>query len=85
MKAQYVTCCVDSTAEKIDDMVYNAREITCQTFLRNADIDVEAFGYVKSGRGLRLKSDWAVSFFKSKFCGKPCYYMAHSCIEYIYC
>ena len=84
MKATYLTCCVSSTAEKIDAMVERAKEITCQTFMKRVDIDVEGFGYVKSGKGLRLKNDWAVSFWKSIYCGKPCYYMCHSCIEYIY-
>ena len=84
MKFTYLTCCVNSTAEKIDAMVEQAKEITCRLFMRNVDIAVEDFGYVKSGKGLKLKDDWAVSFFKSKYCGLPCYYMCHSAIEHIY-
>ena len=84
MKAEYLTCCVNSTAELIDNMVERAKEINVFTFIRRVNINVEDFGYVKKGKGLKLKNDWAVSFFKSIFNGQPCYYMCHSAIEYIY-
>ena len=84
MKAEYLTCCVCSSAELIDNMVEQAKEISVSTFLHRVNINVEDFGYVKRGKGLKLKSDWAVSFFKSIFNGQPCYYMQHSAIEYIY-
>lgn len=84
MKAEYLTCCVHSTAEKIDAMTEQGKEISCSTFLKNVNINVEDFGYVKSGKGLKLKDDRCVSFFKSIYEGRPCYYMCHSLIEYIY-
>ncbi len=84
MKFEYLTCCVTSTARLIDSMVESARQITCKTFLARVNIDVEAFGYVRRGAGLKLCDDWAVSFHKSIYNGKPCYYMCHSAIEYIY-
>ena len=34
--------------------------------------------------GLRLKDDWHVGYFKSTYDGKPCYYIDHSRIEYIF-
>jgi len=34
--------------------------------------------------GFHIKDDWAVSFCKSKYKGKPCYYIVHSGIEYIF-
>lgn len=84
MKANYLTCCVNSTAKLIDNMVDMAREITCKTFLRKVNISVEDFGYVRRGKGLKLQNDWAVRFYKSKYRGEPCYYMVHSAIEFIY-
>lgn len=84
MKATYLTCCVNSTARLIDNMVGIAKEITCKTFLRRADIDVESFGYVRRGKGLKLQNDWYVRFYKSRYGGKLCYYMVHSATEYIY-
>ena len=84
MKAEYLTCCVNSTAELIDNMVEQAKEISVSTFLRRVNIDVKDFGYATKGKGLRLKNDYAVRFFKSVFDGQACYYMCHSAIEYIY-
>jgi hypothetical protein len=31
-----------------------------------------------------IKDDWAVQFCKSKYSGKPCYFIRHSGIEYIF-
>jgi len=84
----YVTCCVNSTAEAINDMVERATNITYDTFKKYVDIREvsKQFGYEMDKRkGLTLKNDWAVSFYKSVFNGHPCYYMCHSMIEYIYC
>lgn len=79
----YETCCVNSTAEKIQDMVDNAIEITYRTFSKYVDIKSieQQFGY---GNYLRLKNDYHVSFHRSKYDGRLCYYMRHSGIEYIY-
>ena len=84
MKYEYLTCCVNSTAQLIDAMVDAARTITYKTFIHRVNIDVGAFGYVKHGKGLKLCNDWAVSFHKSNYNGTPCYYMQHSAIEYIF-
>ena len=83
-KATYLTCCVNSTAELIDNMIDKAREITYNTFIKRVDIDVEDFRYVKRGKGIKLKNDWHVRFYKSIFNGIPCYYMVNSAIEYVY-
>lgn len=90
MKAKYLTCCVNSTAEKINSMVEHKsnKEISYQVFIKNVDIDdvKELFSIYEWGRkkGLRLKNDWAVSFYKSIFDGKEAYYINHSAIEYIF-
>jgi len=84
MKYQYLTCCVDSTAEAIDAMTEQARQITARTFFKHvsrAEV-IDRFGY--SRMGLKPENDYAVSFWKSKYKGMPCYYMEHSRIEYIW-
>jgi hypothetical protein len=85
MKKQYLTCCVYSTAEKINNMVDNARQISFKTFMKHAELaDTEFFHIYAWGqqRGLHLKDDWAVSYYKGKYEGQPCVYMCHSAIEY---
>jgi len=82
----YITSCVHASAHKIDAMKDKAIEITYNTFRRRvgsvivAEIE-QSFGYDKH---LRLKDDWAIRFYRSKWNGKPCYVMRHSAIEYIY-
>ena len=81
---QYTTCCVNSTAELINDMTDKAKKISYQTFKKYAE-GLEDFatsmGY---GPWLLLSQDWAVSFYKSTYDGRPCVYMCHSAIEYIW-
>jgi len=45
--------------------------------------DIEA--YQQQRTDLKLRADWAVSYHKGVFEGRPCYYMDHSRIEYIFC
>ena len=81
----YLTNCVDSDAESINNMVEKARQITYKTLLRHirkAEID-SAFPCYE-GSGLHIKNDWAVSFYSSIFQGKKCVYVEHSRIEYIF-
>lgn len=89
MKAyQYETCCVNSTAAKIHAMTDAARTVTLATLARHCaglqDWAREMTYAVGAERGLHLKDDWAVSYHKSQYCGKPCFYIAHSCIEHIW-
>ena len=87
MKYQFITSCVNSTAELIDNMVDSAIDITYRTFIQYVDIQElsEMFGYVMNSRnGLTLKKDWAVSYHRSTYDGQPCYYLRHSAIEYIF-
>ena len=87
-KFNYQTSCVNSTAEAIHAMVDAARDITLATLRRHcADLDEWARGMtyaIGAERGLHLKDDWAVSYHKSTYKGRPCYYIRHSCIEYIW-
>lgn len=81
---RYLTCCVNSTAQAIDDMMDRAREIQCSTFKRRCDWKwiEESFGYSRGG--LRLHEDYCVRFFRSRYRGRKVYVMVHSAIEYIF-
>lgn len=84
----YCTNCVNSTAEKIDAMMETAKQICYNTFIRavSATEVAKIFPSYQWGRGnnLRLKNDWAVSFYKGEYENKTVYIIMHSCIEYIF-
>ena len=85
-----VTTCVYSTAELINNMVNAAREIKYETALRHlgAELLAEIFpGYTwgkGTRQGLRLKDDYHVSYYRSRFEGKPCLYVEWSGIEHVF-
>lgn len=87
---KFVTNCVGVPPEDVQaltDMIDNGRAITYQTFVRHVDLGdlPEQMGYERNARsGLTLASDWAVSYYKGTYKGRPCYYMEHSRIEYIF-
>lgn len=84
----YLTCCVDLTdGAEIQEMTDRAREITFKTFAQRCDWKAWARDHsydIGSTRGLHLKDDWHVRYYKSRFRGVPCYYIVHSAIEYIF-
>lgn len=60
------------------------REVKLSTLRRHvADLDVwaEGQGY---GRHFPLSKDWHVAYYRSRFNGRPCYYIVHSAIEYVF-
>ncbi len=81
----YATNCVNAGEVDILEMVEKARAISYTTFSRNCS-GLREFardmGYDRMG--LTLKGDWHISYYKSTYQGKPCYYLVHSCIEYIW-
>jgi hypothetical protein len=88
---QYLECCIDSTAQHIHAMQDMAKEITFKTLQSHCNKhDMLKFqknlGYDTGAErgGLRMKNDWAVSYYKSIYKGMPCYYINHSRIEYIF-
>lgn len=91
-KLQYTGCCVHLNGEDINDMKDRAIDITYQTLAKHVDREelntmIECLGYdTGPGRrgGLRVHDDYAVSFHRSKYRGRRCYYIAHSGIEYIF-
>jgi len=94
----YETCCVYSTAEAIISMVDQAREITWRTFLQYVPVEeTQRIFPMYSYRGelynkvagwatfpMHIKNDYVVSFHKSRYEGRRCYYIDHNRIEYIF-
>lgn len=94
---QFETDCIHSTGPKIIAMTDAAREVTWATFKQHVPVEqVQAVFPFYSYRGekvnaagnmtcpLHIKDDYAVGFWKSTYEGRPCYYITHSAIEYIW-
>lgn len=85
----YQTNCVSSDGYDISDMVDDAIPVTLNT-IRKYCSDLreweQGMGYSTGNQrdGLKLKDDWAVSYYRSKFRGQRCYYIEHSHIEYVW-
>ena len=85
----YQACCIDCTARAIHEMVDQARKVKIATFERHCvNFDewknMEPDSSENNQGFMKLEDDYAVSFHKSKYLGRPCYYMVHSSIEYIW-
>lgn len=83
----YLTNCVNSTAELIDEMVEHAQEIEYAELLNHVSQEElnQVFPcYVGIEDILTLESDYATSYYKGKYEGKECVYVEHSLIEYIF-
>lgn len=83
----YLTCCVDSTAAKLNPMLAAAVAVTYRKFLKCCDpreCGVLADYPFDPRKGLTLKNDSMVYYFRSWYCGSPCYYVQHSAIEFIW-
>lgn len=93
-KPIYQYCCVSpKSITELNYIIDNSREITYETLRKRVDPESfkevkEMLGYnrqLQRDCGITLKSDWGVSFYKSKMLkGKPVYYICHSAIEYIF-
>lgn len=97
-KFTFVTDCVHSTADKINAMIESSTQITWETFIKHVDIEEirSLFGFYAwhgesvpdgwNGRRklLHIKDDYTVTFNKGTYEDKPCYYIVHSAIEYIF-
>ena len=81
----YYTCCTSSSAEKIEKMVDQAKQISYKKLLKHVDqaeLD-ETFSWYHD-IPLSLENDYGVSFWKSKYDNEECVYVEHSRIEYIF-
>ena len=88
---EFRTNCIHSTGESISEMVEAATQISYRTFRRYVSIEEvnEMLGYLNPGQRhykgrLTLQKDYAVSYYKSRYEGAPCYYVRWSAIEFIW-
>lgn len=90
IRLRFRTSCVDSDGPSITAMVDNARDITRKTFLAHVDrddrLDLErTMGYSQfRDGGLMMANDWHVTYHKSVYRGRRCYYFRQSAIEYVF-
>lgn len=84
----YECSCVEGDGQAISDMTEQAIDVGYRTALRHCQglLDWAATkGYAKRATaGLTLREDWAVSFHRSRFQGRRCYYICWSAIEFVW-
>ena len=89
---RFVTDCVSLSAkdaQALNEMCDNGRAISYATFRRNVDEEelrrlFPQYNWGHQRGGLRLSKDWHVGYYLSRFKGRPCAYLVHSAIEYIF-
>ncbi len=87
---EYSTNCTASTAEWINDMTESATAVSYKTLANRVGVDQlsSVFPVYEWGRGrakgLRMKDDYAVGFYRSRYRGRKCYYVDQSRNEYIF-
>lgn len=87
---RFITDCVNSTAGLIAPMNDAAVDISRRTFLKKVDREqlraIECqLGYSSHPKqGLTMARDFHVSYFRSKFGGRKCYFFRWSAIEYVF-
>lgn len=85
----YVTNCVSSDGDSIQEMQSAAETVSFSEFSRNVT-ELKEFarglGYdsMSGSKGLSLANDYANTFNKSVYRGVACYYVRQSGIEYIF-
>ena len=91
MNYYYATNCVNSGAKVIGRMVDQARKITYRTFMDKVGRDTvrmvypfDTYAWGRNEKGLRMKDDRHVRYYCSMYRGRPCYYVDHSSIEYVF-
>ncbi|MDD4181973.1 MAG: hypothetical protein PHE87_10100 [Victivallaceae bacterium] len=88
MKKHYLTNCVSSDANSISNMIDGSREIGYRSFIQQVSLEhllaVLPGYHINRSQGLTLRDDWHVRYYRSIYRGKPCVYLCHSAIEYVF-
>ncbi len=79
-----VSCPGRDAGEAINDMKAASREVTYATMRRRVTGLLETAGELGYDRSFPLRTDWHVSYHRSVFRGRRCYYFVWSAIEYIF-
>ncbi len=87
---KFITNCTNARGCDIEAMTDSAMDVSRRTFLRHVDqvelASVSAgLGYeLHPSRGLTMGNDAHVTYHRSKYRGRRCYYFRWSAIEYIF-
>ena len=91
MNYYYETNCVNSTASAINNMVERSMKVSYRTLMAKVGRDTvravypfNTYAWGRNEEGLRLKDDWHVRYYRSMYEDRPCYYIDHSAIEYVF-
>lgn len=89
----FLNSCVNTPKEDVpalDAMIRQATDITRRTFLKHVNRDQlkdieRTLGYAEHpSQGLVMANDFHVTYHRSYWRGKRCYYFVHSAIEYYF-
>jgi len=88
-KMLYLTNCTCGDGDGITDMVDVAKEIKYRTFCKYVSQEslqdvFPSYSFGGKKKGLFLKNDYAVRFYKSVYRGKKCVFVDWSCIEFVF-
>jgi hypothetical protein len=85
------TRCIDQEGpdgiDNLRSLYANDRQVTYATFAKHCDSEAFArdLGYALGREdGLKLKNDRCVRFYRSKWKGKPCFYVDQSAVDFIF-
>jgi hypothetical protein len=87
---RYVGNCTNqSCAPHLEDMMDQAKEVSYRTLISAVGLDrvketFPNFDWSSRPRGVTMRNDYAVSYYRSIYNGSPCYYIRESGIEYIF-
>lgn len=89
MGLRYLTDCVSANGDDITAMVDQAREVSYRTARAKIgeyglSIVFGQYDWRHRPRDLTLKHDWHVRYYRSRYRGKPVYYVVHSAIEHVF-
>lgn len=79
------TSCVSSDYDSIAAMLESSEECDLSTMEENCDLDAFKTSMMYDTEdGLKLEFDWHVAYATGTYKGRPCYFLTHSAIEYIW-
>jgi hypothetical protein len=86
---RYAGNCTGLAADDLHDMMDKARQVTYSTFVKAIGLDQLRELFADYGWGhqrgfVRMKTDPHITYYRSIFKGKHCYYVRESGIEYIF-
>jgi hypothetical protein len=94
MTLQYVTCCVDcgmANLPALNEMIERETQVSYRTLMRRVGREVlasvpqfDGYDWRLRPRDLTMKRDFHVSYHRSVWQGRRCYYVRWSAIEFIF-